>query len=391
LFRYSRSTFEKFLMANPFDPLADESASLAEADLMGGEDDGEDILVDSDEEEDDEQDKSIPLNEESLRPPVRMDQHRQEEEEGPASPPPRAASAASASAVSDAGASYNLGAANNAKGKECRAGQSASAASYGGGSLADFGFGGLRGGFALKNYEEELGRLKKDNLQLKLRIYLLEEKHGLLPRSGEKEENVFRINLDLRVENKAMKEELEGKSKLLLTAYQAMEQHERELLREREEYESRIESLRQSLMESQSQSYSKQGYSVYPSDGSVSVAKQNDIDVEALELEAIKLRAERDELKENMEEMAKETEAAEDKLRSLERQVKEAEVKADFLSEQLRQKDAENTDSLSKAKEETLDLKREHLERLEEVEMRLLEEQKRRAGAERHSSEMLDK
>jgi hypothetical protein len=121
----------------------------------------------------------------------------------------------------------------------------------GGGHQGGFGgFGGLRSGFALRNYEEELGRLKKDNLQLRLRIYLLEEKHGLLPKREEKE-NVFRVNLDLRVENKSMKEELEEKSKLLLTAYQAIEQQEREILREREEYESRIESLRQTLTDSQ--------------------------------------------------------------------------------------------------------------------------------------------
>ncbi len=64
---------------------------------------------------------------------------------------------------------------------------------------------GLRSGFALRNYEEELGRYKKENLQLRLRIYLLEERHGLLPAKEGSGENVFRVNLDLRVENKAMK------------------------------------------------------------------------------------------------------------------------------------------------------------------------------------------
>jgi len=155
--------------------------------------------------------------------------------------------------ASDAGVSYN-GTARAHPSSHAGVGiggAGTSASVDGGGSLADLGgFCGLRSGFPLRNYEEELRRLKKDNLQLRLRIYLLEEKHGLLPKREEKE-NVFRVNLDLRVENKTMKEELEEKSKLLLTAYQAMEQQERELLREREDYESKIESLRQTLMDSQ--------------------------------------------------------------------------------------------------------------------------------------------
>ncbi len=61
----------------------------------------------------------------------------------------------------------------------------------------------------------------------------------------------IRVNLDLRVENSAMKEELEEKTQLLRTAYEALEQQEQEMLRERSEYESRIESLRQSVLESQ--------------------------------------------------------------------------------------------------------------------------------------------
>ena len=48
-----------------------------------------------------------------------------------------------------------------------------------------------------------------------------------------------------------MQEELAEKTQLLRTAYEALEGQEREFLREREEYESRIESLRQSVFESQ--------------------------------------------------------------------------------------------------------------------------------------------
>ena len=74
------------------------------------------------------------------------------------------------------------------------------------------------GGFLnLRQYEEEVSKLRKDNLSLRLRIYLLEERHGLLPkaRSAEDAENVLRLNLDLRVENETMRKELEEKDKLL--------------------------------------------------------------------------------------------------------------------------------------------------------------------------------
>ena len=48
-------------------------------------------------------------------------------------------------------------------------------------------------GFNMKQYEEELIKLRNDNFSLKLRIHLLEEKQGLEVRPGDNEkENVFR-------------------------------------------------------------------------------------------------------------------------------------------------------------------------------------------------------
>ena len=35
----------------------------------------------------------------------------------------------------------------------------------------------------LRAYEDEVNKLRKDNLSLRLRIYLLEERHGLLPKA----------------------------------------------------------------------------------------------------------------------------------------------------------------------------------------------------------------
>ena len=49
-------------------------------------------------------------------------------------------------------------------------------------------------GFNMKQYEEELVKLRNDNFSLKLRIHLLEERCGLVVRPEDKEdkENVFR-------------------------------------------------------------------------------------------------------------------------------------------------------------------------------------------------------
>lgn len=110
------------------------------------------------------------------------------------------------------------------------------------------------GGFNLRNYEEEIHQLRKDNLSLKLRIYLLEERYGLLGGQNhqkEDKENVYKINIDLRVENETMKNEVHEKTKLLKEAYDAMENLEMERLRDRSHFESQLHSLKQSLFESQ--------------------------------------------------------------------------------------------------------------------------------------------
>ena len=48
-------------------------------------------------------------------------------------------------------------------------------------------------GFNMKNYEEELVKLRNDNFSLKLRIHLLEERQGLVSRPEDNKENVFRL------------------------------------------------------------------------------------------------------------------------------------------------------------------------------------------------------
>ena len=97
-------------------------------------------------------------------------------------------------------------------------------------------------GFNMKQYEEELIKLRNDNFSLKLRIHLLEERQGTLVMTGRNDdlfhetvlllsaglalrpgdsdarENVFRVNLDLRVEKETMKQQIDEKNKLLAQA-----------------------------------------------------------------------------------------------------------------------------------------------------------------------------
>ena len=92
-------------------------------------------------------------------------------------------------------------------------------------------------GFNMKQYEEELIKLRNDNFSLKLRIHLLEERQGLELRPGDdaSKENVFRVNLDLRVEKETLKQQIEEKDKLLRDAYVAIEEMEREKSRQDQE------------------------------------------------------------------------------------------------------------------------------------------------------------
>ena len=62
---------------------------------------------------------------------------------------------------------------------------------------------------------------------------------------------IIRVNLDLRVQNETLQKDMDDQKRLLKNAYDAIESLENERLRERQEYESQIESMRQSLLDSQ--------------------------------------------------------------------------------------------------------------------------------------------
>ncbi|XP_046404246.1 centrosomin-like isoform X2 [Ischnura elegans] len=80
-------------------------------------------------------------------------------------------------------------------------------------------------GPTMKDYETQLNQLKKENFNLKLRIYFLEERLG--PYRGEKEDP-FQKNIELKVEAETLRKELADNKQLLRDAARAMDQLERQ-------------------------------------------------------------------------------------------------------------------------------------------------------------------
>ncbi|PSN39824.1 hypothetical protein C0J52_19185 [Blattella germanica] len=120
-------------------------------------------------------------------------------------------------------------------------------------------------GRTMKEYEEQLSQLKKENFNLKLRIYFLEERMGHMNGQDDKEDPVKK-NIELkvsqdydyvdqfRVEAESLRKEVSDKQELLCQAAKAMdlieEQHRGELKKiqeerdiEKEQMESKIKEL----------------------------------------------------------------------------------------------------------------------------------------------------
>ncbi|XP_050666345.1 centrosomin isoform X1 [Leptidea sinapis] len=76
-------------------------------------------------------------------------------------------------------------------------------------------------GISMKQYEEQLSSLKKDNFNLKLRIYFLEEKLG--NGSPPAEQGLLEHNVRLQVEVEELKRQLNDKQELLAAAAEAID------------------------------------------------------------------------------------------------------------------------------------------------------------------------
>ncbi|XP_038859141.1 myomegalin-like [Salvelinus namaycush] len=101
----------------------------------------------------------------------------------------------------------------------------------------------------LREFEQHLNDLKKENFSLKLRIYFLEER--ILQKYEDTSDNVYRTNIELKVEVESLKQELQEKQDLLdkaLSTAESLSSHnEAELQRRCEERQQEIDHMQELL------------------------------------------------------------------------------------------------------------------------------------------------
>ncbi|XP_051961433.1 myomegalin-like isoform X2 [Xyrauchen texanus] len=109
----------------------------------------------------------------------------------------------------------------------------------------------------MKEYENQITVLKKENFNLKLRIYFLEER--VQQKCDDSTEDIYKTNIELKVEVESMKRDLAEKQELLVSASKALEslanrgvddgreQMRREMDSLREAFNVRIQELEESL------------------------------------------------------------------------------------------------------------------------------------------------
>ncbi|XP_015517212.2 centrosomin isoform X2 [Neodiprion lecontei] len=184
------------------------------------------------------------------------------------------------------------------------------------------------GGRTMKEYEDQLGMLKKENFNLKLRIYFLEERMGITSA----DEDAIKKNIELKVEVESLRKELIEKQDLLSQAAKAFEliekqketssrnqtQYQRSLDLEREriaELEKELEEYKEKLADTSA--YYKEEYGITPEESIENKEKLHQMEelVVALEVEVkqitssleeernwgLELESERDQLKERLE------------------------------------------------------------------------------------------
>ncbi|XP_063914175.1 centrosomin isoform X3 [Zophobas morio] len=114
-------------------------------------------------------------------------------------------------------------------------------------------------GRSVKEFEEQLANLKKENFNLKLRIYFLEERMGV--NFNLDKENIVKKNVELMVEVESLRKEVQEKHDLLCQAVKAMELEDEEhkkLLCDKDEVltecHQEIENLKSQLLDLKAES-----------------------------------------------------------------------------------------------------------------------------------------
>lgn len=116
-------------------------------------------------------------------------------------------------------------------------------------------------GFCVKEVEEEMHNLKKENFNLKLRIYFLEEKNPNVPVGAE---TIYKQNIDLKVrnfsagvfwyfilflqvENQNLIKEVQEKQELLCEASKALELLDEEKIHAQQRYQMTVDEQNQKI------------------------------------------------------------------------------------------------------------------------------------------------
>uniref|UniRef100_A0A663FK97 CDK5 regulatory subunit-associated protein 2 n=1 Tax=Aquila chrysaetos chrysaetos TaxID=223781 RepID=A0A663FK97_AQUCH len=101
----------------------------------------------------------------------------------------------------------------------------------------------------MKDYENQITDLKKENFNLKLRIYFLEER--MQQKFDGPTEEIYKINIELKVEIESLKRDLQEREKLLIKASKAVESlaqgGDAEIQRVKEEAQKKMQEMEENL------------------------------------------------------------------------------------------------------------------------------------------------
>jgi len=112
--------------------------------------------------------------------------------------------------------------------------------SHGGGSLGT-------PGKTMRDYDESFKEMKKENFNLKLRIFFLEERMGLGKKSSTEE--LAAANLDLKVQLESCKQDLVEKAGLVVEASQALEDLEKQMQAQEAKHKEQLKSIEENMSE----------------------------------------------------------------------------------------------------------------------------------------------
>jgi len=100
-------------------------------------------------------------------------------------------------------------------------------------------------GKSMKEYDESFKEMKKENFNLKLRIFFLEERLGLGKKTNADE--LLASNMDLKVQLSGVKQELSEKAGLMAEASQALEQMEQQMQEQELRHQQQIRRMEESM------------------------------------------------------------------------------------------------------------------------------------------------